>query len=77
MRKGPDDEQFALLMDAEIAAGAEGLAEALVELPRAELERLLCYAVVRVADLQDEAGREVERLARRLNQSRERAADLG
>ncbi len=72
MREGPDDEQFALLMHVEIAAGAEGLAEALVDLPRGELERLLCYAVARVADLQDEASREVARLARRLNKSGER-----
>lgn len=70
MREGTDDEQFAWLMQAEIAAGAEGLAEAVGDLSRNELERLLCYAVVRVTDLQDEADREMERLTRRLNKSR-------
>jgi len=64
------DEQLAMLCYAEVASGSEGLAEAISDLSRAELERLLGLAVVALMDAENRAEREVNRMARRLQEHR-------
>lgn len=64
------DEQLAMLCDMELAGGAESLAETVADLPRPELERLLCLAVVELMESQQDADNQVSRMARRLQQKR-------
>lgn len=59
------DETLATLCRLELAGGAESLDEAVRELPRAELERLLALAVVEIMESRAEAQRDFERLRRR------------
>lgn len=64
------DEQLAMLCHMELAGGDESLAETVTDLPRPELERLLCLAVVKLMESQQDAEKQVERMARRLQQRR-------
>jgi hypothetical protein len=64
------DEQLAMLCHTELAGGAESLAETVAALRRAELERLLCLAIVELLDSQHDAEKKVARMARRLQQRR-------
>jgi hypothetical protein len=64
------DEQLAMLCHVELAGGAESLAETVSSLSRAEVDRLLCLAVVALLDAQNDSRTEVERLARRLQRRR-------
>ncbi len=66
------DEQLAMLCHMELAGGAESLAETVADLPRSELERLLCLAVVEVMDARTEADRRIARMAERLRSSTRR-----
>ncbi len=72
VRMGRDevDEQLAMLCHMELAGGEESLAEAISELSRPELERLLAITVVAFMDSNDKAERDVARMARRLQQRR-------
>jgi hypothetical protein len=63
-------EQLAMLCHMELAGGEESLAETVADLPRPELERLLCLAVVELMESQHEADKQVSRMARRLQQKR-------
>lgn len=62
------DEQLAMLYNLELAGGEESLAEAVADLPRPELERLLCLAVVELLDSQHAAEQAMTRMARRLQE---------
>lgn len=64
------DEQLALLCDTELESGAEGLSELIEGLTRAEVDRLLGLAVVELMDCHDRAEKEVQRIARRLQEHR-------
>lgn len=64
------DEQLVMLCHVELAGGAESLAETVSSLPRAEIDRLLCLAVVALLDAQNDSRTEVERLARRVQRRR-------
>lgn len=64
------DEQLAMLCHMELAGGAESLADTVADLPRAEVERLLCLAVVELMDSQQDAEKQIARMARRLQQKR-------
>jgi len=64
------DEQLAMLCHTEIAGGEESLAGAVADLPRVELERLLCLAIVELLDSQNDAEKQVARTARRLQRRR-------
>ncbi|MEQ7125371.1 hypothetical protein ABN034_12715 [Actinopolymorpha sp. B11F2] len=64
------DEQLAMLCHMELAGGEESLAETVADLPRPELERLLCLAVVELMDSQHDTEKQVSRMARRLQQRR-------
>ncbi len=64
------DEQLALLCHMELAGGEESLAETVADLPRPELERLLCLAVVELMESHHDAEKQVSRMARRLQQKR-------
>jgi hypothetical protein len=70
MAQGEVDEQLAMLCHIELAGGAESLAETVADLPRTELERLLCIAVVELMDAQNRAEREIARMGRRLKERR-------
>lgn len=60
------DEQLAMLCHMELAGGTESLTEVVADLPRPELERLLCLAVVELLETQRDGEREVARMARRV-----------
>lgn len=62
------DPKLALLCYVEMAGGAESLAEAVADLPRPELERLLCLAAVELMDSQNDAEKQIARMARRLQE---------
>lgn len=57
-----------MLYNLELAGGEESLAEAVADLPRPELERLLCLAVVELLDSQHAAEQAMTRMARRLQE---------
>ncbi|GAA3650969.1 hypothetical protein GCM10022237_08400 [Nocardioides ginsengisoli] len=61
-----------MLCHTELAGGEDSLAETVGDLPRAELERLLCLAVVELLDSQHDAEKQIARVARRLQQGRSR-----
>jgi hypothetical protein len=54
----------------ELAGGQESLAETVADLPRPELERLLCLAIVELMESQQDAEKQVSRIARRLQEKR-------
>ena len=64
------DEQLAMLCHMELAGGEESLAETVAGLSRPELERLLCLAVVELMESQQDAEKQISRMARRLQQKR-------
>ena len=64
------DEQLAMLCHMELAGGEESLAETVADLPRPELERLLCLAVVELLETQQDADKQVSRMAHRLQEKR-------
>jgi predicted TIM-barrel fold metal-dependent hydrolase len=64
------DEQLAMLIDVEYEGGHESLEDAIADLPKRELERLLCLAVVEVMESRADAERDFERLVRRLEKQR-------
>jgi hypothetical protein len=55
MALGEVDEQLAMLCHMAFAGGEEPLAAVVADLPRPELERLLCLAIVELMDAQDAA----------------------
>lgn len=59
------DETLATLCHLELAGGAEALDEAVRDLSKAELERLLALAVVEIMESRSDAERDFERLRRR------------
>lgn len=59
-----------MLCHMELAGGQESLAEAVADLPRSELERLLCLAIVELMESQQDAEKQVSRIARRLQEKR-------
>ncbi len=59
------DETLATLCHLELAGGPESLDEAVRDLPKAELERLLALAVVEIMESRADAERDFERLRRR------------
>jgi hypothetical protein len=65
------DEELAMLLHMELAGGAESLAETVADLPRDELERLLCLAVVEVMESREDAERDFARLAQSLEWHRQ------
>jgi hypothetical protein len=56
--------------DRATAANDESLEDAVADLPKSELERLLCLAVVEVMESRADAERDFERLVRRLDKQR-------
>ena len=64
------DEQLVMLIDLEYEGGQESLEDAVADLPKSELERLLCLAVVEVMESRADAERDFERLVRRLEKQR-------
>ena len=52
------DEQLAMLIDVEYEGGQESLEDAVADLPKSELERLLCLAVVEVMESRADSERE-------------------
>jgi hypothetical protein len=69
------DEHLAMLCHTELAGGGESLAGVVGDLPRPELERLLCLAVVELMDSQHDAEKQIARMARRLQEHRAKAQD--
>jgi len=70
MGKREVDEQLAILCHMELAGGQESLAEVVADLPRPELERLLCLAIVELLESQQDVDRETAGMARRLQERR-------
>lgn len=64
------DEQLAMLCHMELAGGEESLSETVADLPRSELERLLCLSVVELMEAQNDADKQVRRMAGRLQEKR-------
>lgn len=64
------DEQLAMLCHMELAGDEDTLLGIVADLPRPELERLLCLAVVALMDCQHDAEKQIERMARRLREHR-------
>jgi hypothetical protein len=67
------DEQLAYLCHLEIAGGGEALALHIADLPREQVDRLLCLAVAEILELTDDVRDEVARLARRVQEHRDRS----
>jgi hypothetical protein len=64
------DEELAMLCHIELAGGQESLAETVADLPRSDLERLLCLAIGELMESRQDADKQVARMARRLQQRR-------
>lgn len=64
------DEQLAMLCQMELAGDEDTLPGIVADLPRPELERLLCLAVVELMDTQHDAEKQIARMARRLQEHR-------
>lgn len=58
----------------ELGSGREGLEEAVAELSSPDLERLLTVAIIEISELSQDVERDTRRIARRLEQSRQRSA---
>jgi hypothetical protein len=65
------DEALAMLCHLDIAAGPEGVADAVADMPKPELERLLVLAVAEILEARSDVEHDLTRLARRLEQRRD------
>ena len=69
------DEQLALLCHMALAGDEDTLPGIVADLPRPDLERLLCLAVLELMDTQHDAETQIARMARRLQEHRAKSQD--
>ena len=62
------DPALAMLCHVDIGSGPEGVADAVAEMDRTEVERLLVLAVAEILEARSDAERDFARLARRFEQ---------